>query len=110
MFKVEATRGDRGRLAVPFMQTSPTRAGGVNIAFALTEPGEVSVVIESPTGRTVRTLARQFAGEAGQNSVSWDGRDDSGRRVPAGQYRCRVLVHTPDGQKAVNERFVIVNR
>jgi len=30
--------------------------------------------------------------------------------VPSGQYRCRVLVQTPDGQRAIAERIVVVNR
>lgn len=108
MFEVKATRGGGGRLSIPFVETKPGRAGGTQITFSLSQPADAEVVIESPSGRRVRTLSRSLAAEAGQNALVWDGRDDARRRVPAGAYRCRIMVHTPDGQQAVAERFVIV--
>lgn len=109
-FQVLAERRSPGSLAVPMMTATPTRGRSVTVAFWLTEAATVEVLIESPTGRRVRTLATGLAGAVGQNTVGWDGRDDQGRPVPAGQYRCRVLVHTDDGQQVVAERIVVVSR
>ncbi|MCC7491621.1 MAG: hypothetical protein IT204_04710 [Fimbriimonadaceae bacterium] len=109
-FQVIAERRSGGSLAVPQMAATAGRGRSVTVNFALTAAATVEVVIESPTGRRVRTVATGFAGQAGQNQVGWDGRDDAGRPVPAGPYRCRVLVHTADGQRAVAERIVVVNR
>ncbi len=109
-FQVVAERRNPGSLAVPVMTATPTRGRSVAVTFTLTSAASVDVLVESPTGRRVRTLATGLAGAEGQNTVGWDGRDDQGRPVPAGQYRCRVLVHTDDGQQAVAERIVVVSR
>ena len=109
-FEVLAERRSRPSLAIPSMQAVPGRGRSVAVSFTLTSDATVAAVIESPTGRRVRTLAVDYPGVAGPNSIGWDGRDDEGRLVPSGQYRCRVLVHTPDGQRAIAERIVVVNR
>lgn len=109
-FEVVAERRSRPSLAIPSMQAVPGRGRSVAVSFTLTADAEVTAVIESPTGRRVRTLAVDYPGVTGQNAIGWDGRDDEGRAVPSGQYRCRVLVHTADGQRAIAERIVVVNR
>lgn len=108
-FQVVATRGQRA-MQVVSMQAVPQRGRGVSVGFSLTAAATVDVVIESLTGRRVRTVERRYEAGAGQNAVVWDGRDDQHRPVPAGQYRCRVLCQTPDGQQAVAERIVILTR
>ncbi|NUP98970.1 MAG: hypothetical protein HUU35_03835 [Armatimonadetes bacterium] len=110
VFQVLAERRGRATLAIPSMVATPGRGHTVNVSFTLTTAATVEVLIESPTGRRVRTLATGYAGTEGQNVLGWDGRDDERRPVPAGQYRCRVLVHTPDGQQAIAERIVVLNR
>jgi hypothetical protein len=110
LFDVVATRGSQRTLNIPFMSTAPTRSRGVALTYTLSAPATVTVLVESPTGRRVRTVATAQAVEAGQNSIAWDGRDDEGRLVPPGQYRVRVLVASPDGQQAVAERMVLVGR
>lgn len=109
MLQVVATHG-RSQTQIVAMQATAQRGRSVNIGFTLTGAATVDVVVESLTGRRVRTVARALEATAGQNAVGWDGRDDAGRPVPAGQYRCRVLLSTPDGQRAIAERIVIVNR
>jgi len=109
-FEVVAERRSRPSLAIPSMQAVPGRGRSVAVSFTLTADATVAALIESPTGRRVRTLAVDYPGVAGQNAIGWDGRDDEGRLVPSGQYRCRVLVQTPDGQRAIAERIVVVNR
>jgi flagellar hook assembly protein FlgD len=92
------------------MGVTPTRGHSVAVNWTLTAPASAEVVVESLTGRRVRTVAAALAAPAGQNQATWDGRDDDGRPVPAGAYRCRVLVTTDDGQRAVAERMVVVGR
>ncbi len=55
------------------------------IGFALPKEGVVTLRVYNGLGQTVRTLlsGRQ---SAGSHSVWWDGRDESGKRVPGGVY------------------------
>ena len=110
LFELIATKGGGQSLSVPFMQVGGTRGRAVSVAFGLTAAATVDVVVESPTGRRVKLVAASMAATEGQNSVSWDGLDEGGRPVPAGMYRCRVLVSTPDGQRAIAERLVRIGR
>jgi enediyne biosynthesis protein E4 len=58
-----------------------------SIRFFVEEPGIVEMVIYDCCGRRLRNLA-DVPIETGQNSVSWDGMDDSGNSVPGGVYFC----------------------
>lgn len=111
-FDLLATPQSTATLSIGYMQVAPGRAPSraVGIAFGLSAAATVDVVVESPTGRRVKTVANQLAAAEGQNQVSWDGRDEDGRPVPAGSYRARVLVAAADGQRAVAERIVILGR
>jgi hypothetical protein len=55
------------------------------IAFELPHDGQVELSIYAPDGRLVRSLASGQR-EAGRHTVSWDGRDDAGRRASGGVY------------------------
>lgn len=61
------------------------------------------VTIQQLAGRQVREffLAPQVSGPG---SFSWDGKDDSGRRVPAGVYLCRLTA----GDRTTGARVVLV--
>jgi len=71
--------------------------------FAVAIPvmeGPVTMGIFSEQGRLVRLLCRDTPVEeipSGLNGLimTWDGKDDRGLRVPAGNYRARGLVHGP---------------
>lgn len=67
---------------------SPSRRPAT-IAFGLAAPGPVHVAIWDLRGRRVRTLLDGRA-ETGRRTVTWDGRDDSGRSLAAGIYFCTV--------------------
>lgn len=56
----------------------------------------VSVVIETPGGRVVRTVLPWTERTAGSYSDPWDGRDDSGVVVAEGEYRA-ILLYRVDG-------------
>jgi flagellar hook assembly protein FlgD len=51
--------------------------------------GAVSLRIYDVGGRLVRTLVEGTL-PAGEKSVVWDGRDDTGRPVGSGVYFCRL--------------------
>ncbi len=55
------------------------------IDFELPQDGEVKLSVYAPDGRLVRSLVGGKR-EAGHHSVSWDGRDDAGRRTAGGVY------------------------
>jgi hypothetical protein len=55
------------------------------IAFDLPKAGQVGLAIYSPDGRLVRQLLSEQRG-AGRHTVSWDSRDDAGRKVASGTY------------------------
>lgn len=56
----------------------------------LAAPGPLRVEIYDAGGRRVRTLLDAARAAAGRHVLSWDGRDDGGRRLPHGVYFARV--------------------
>jgi predicted MPP superfamily phosphohydrolase len=59
------------------------------IRTLLPRPGHVRIVVHDVVGRHVRTL-RDGDAPAGAGTVTWDGRDDSGRDMPSGSYWVRM--------------------
>jgi len=60
-----------------------------DIRFTLPEAQSVRLVVIDAAGRHVRTL-HEGPCAAGDHTVSWDGRDDAGRRLASGVYLCRL--------------------
>jgi hypothetical protein len=68
----------------------PNPAGARSrIVYSLPEPAPVRVAVFDVAGREVTVLS-QGRVEAGERNLTWDGRDASGRPVPAGTYFVRV--------------------
>jgi hypothetical protein len=64
-------------------------ASGTTVRWSLSRSGGVEVRVFDANGREVRTLvAEEMA--AGYHTTRWDGRDGSGRQVPAGIYFARL--------------------
>ena len=55
------------------------------IAFSLDVAGDADLAVFDVAGRRLRTLASGWH-DSGDDSATWDGRDDTGRRLPAGAY------------------------
>ncbi len=74
---------------VPFgllgVRPNPMRGSGA-VEFGLPRPLPVYAEVISVDGRLVRTLSRGQLFGPGRNRLDWDGRDGSGRAVPAGVY------------------------
>jgi hypothetical protein len=61
------------------------------ITYEMDRPGRVELQIYSVSGRLIRTLVDEEQ-SAGSYGVAWDGRDERGRRLPAGVYFYRLAV------------------
>ncbi|MFC1572999.1 FlgD immunoglobulin-like domain containing protein [Candidatus Eisenbacteria bacterium] len=73
------------------------------IRYCLEEPGRLQIDILDASGRRVRGLLSERK-PAGSGSVSWDGRDRSGRRVAPGAYFFRLVT----GDEVVSRRTVVL--
>lgn len=62
----------------------------VNLRFALAEAGPVRLEILSVAGRRLRVLAEGGLA-AGEQAMTWDGRDAAGQALPSGVYLARLL-------------------
>ncbi len=60
------------------------------IAFELSQPERVTIMVFDVAGRKVRTLQDGMMGAA-QHVVRWSGLDDAGQRVAPGVYFCRLV-------------------
>jgi hypothetical protein len=75
-------------LALDPPRPNPSRERTI-FGFALAKEGEVRLSVYSVDGRRVRTLVDERRAP-GLHSVTWDQRDQSGRRVAPGLYLCRL--------------------
>jgi hypothetical protein len=73
---------------------APGAAPGPAIRYELRTPGRVSLGVYDHAGALLRTLLATDEQQAGPHAIDWDGRDDAGRPLPAGDYGWR-LVSTP---------------
>ncbi|MET0261491.1 MAG: FlgD immunoglobulin-like domain containing protein, partial [Rariglobus sp.] len=69
--------------------------GPVAIPYTLTADRDVTIAIDNAQGVRVRNLFGQYPRSAGSNTDYWDGLDDKGAPVPAGDYTVRILDHAP---------------
>jgi len=80
-------------------RVSPNPFGGqVKLRLTLAHPGPVEIVVYDLGGRIVRSLANGAWFTAGEHTLSWDGRCDSGASSSAGVYFVRA--------QAGGDRFV----
>lgn len=70
---------------------------GTTLAFHAEAAGEATLVVKDSSGNTVYT--RTVTAEDGLNEVSWDGRDDDGEMLPAGEYTLSVTVTGEGGEE-----------
>ena len=73
-------------------QEAPSSNSPGEINFSLIRDGKVSLAIyEKDSGKMLRELLRGADRQAGQHSISWDGRDRFGQPVPPGTYEWKLL-------------------
>src|SRR5690606_14677237 len=78
-----------------------TAKSATEINLQLTKPGFVTLAIDDTGGKRIRNLLGEKWLEAGSHTIPWNGLDDSGEPVPAGDYHWKGLMH--DG---ITTRFV----
>jgi len=69
---------------------NPVGRGVTKVAFALKNPGKVSLVVYNVLGEQVKTLANDTR-KAGFYTVNWNGTDDKGRQVSNGIYFYKLI-------------------
>lgn len=76
-------------------------SGGAKISYSLPSVASVRLSVCDPAGRVVNTLVDGVEAP-GTRSVSWDGTDGSGTRVPSGVYFFRLIAdRLKDAKKVV---------
>jgi subtilisin family serine protease len=98
-----------GVLAIRNLKTGATgrATGGLTVSFMTNLEADVKGVIETTTGRELRTLmgtTRALSGS--ETKLQWDGRNKDGAQVPAGPYVVKIIADTADGQHQVVRAMV----
>jgi hypothetical protein len=75
-----------------FISCWPNPASGcVTISYSIERPDPVSLCVYDKSGQLMRTL-KDGNDVAGAKTITWDGNDDHGRRLPSGVYFLRLEV------------------
>jgi flagellar basal-body rod modification protein FlgD len=77
-------------------QTAALSNGRATWSFVTPKPASAAIAVKSPTGQTVFTGA--FTINAGTQSFTWDGRDNTGVKWPDGNYTLSVTAKDASGQ------------
>ncbi len=99
-----AVDGVPGRLSLVRPAWPNPAVEDVSISFSLGLPCPVSVDLFDVSGRHVRSLGSGNLERAGQHDVSWDLRDEQGKRVPSGVYFWRVST----GDASLLQKLVVL--
>ncbi|MDD5658183.1 MAG: FlgD immunoglobulin-like domain containing protein, partial [Elusimicrobia bacterium] len=65
-----------------------SRKGAATIVYTLPVAAQVDIGIYDVFGTRVKAMS--LAGQAGTNAATWDGTDETGRKVSMGGYLCRI--------------------
>lgn len=81
------------------------KAATLNYELAL-PASKVTVVIRDQNGNIVRTLELKD-GQAGRRQLQWDGKDDNGQTLPAGQYQFGVVAEDAGGNSVPVQTYIV---
>ncbi|HEY3397672.1 MAG TPA: FlgD immunoglobulin-like domain containing protein [Armatimonadota bacterium] len=101
---------DSGSGAVVSALSTAASEGRVGVIYTLSTSAAVTVEIRNISGVLVRQLATQTPQAAGVQTLSWNGRNQSGASAPAGRYLVTVRAVTPEGRAAQALASVWLNR
>ncbi len=88
---IGVAEGQEKPVAFGFDRASPSHfSDHAMLSYSLPVAAKVRLDIVDVAGAKVRTLVRTRA-MAGRHDVLWDGKNESGRSVPAGLYFCRLV-------------------
>ncbi|NNE08477.1 MAG: choice-of-anchor D domain-containing protein [Gemmatimonadetes bacterium] len=88
-------------IALAAAEPNPFR-DGTTLRWSLRASGTLSIAVYDIAGRRVRTLVAGSE-SAGTGSIRWDGRNEAGKRVPAGTY----FVRGESGGQSVTRKIVL---
>ncbi len=93
MFPMDWITQPKVNVSVDQNSFSPNNDGAqeeVAAFYTLSEPADVTALIQNSAGLAIRTLINNQQQGDGQHAVTWDGRDDSGQAVIDGLYQIVV--------------------
>jgi hypothetical protein len=96
-FKVTVRNESAATNPTPQVLGVDSMARGVTVSYRLASDVDLRISVLNQAGRVVRTLVRDEHRAAGVHSETWDGRDDGGRALPAGEYRIEFRATADDG-------------
>ncbi len=67
---------------------------------------EVEITITDATGQVVRTLRRESL-DAGRHQLEWDGKSDSGEKLPPGTYHFQVVARNGEGATVASREIMV---
>ncbi len=76
-----------------------TRTGGAQAVISLSCDARLSVDVVNIAGVCIRRVCVNRGGVVGANVILWDGRSQTGTRVPSGRYWVKVTAGRDDGQQ-----------
>jgi hypothetical protein len=109
-FKIQMDLGQGTKAVIGNMLV--TRSGRANnspfnITYTLSAPATTTIRILGPSGKEVFTVTRGRADNAGENTATWNLKDNANRSVAPGTYRVEILATTAEGDNV--RRIVPVN-
>ncbi|MDW8367752.1 MAG: hypothetical protein RMK49_18065 [Abditibacteriales bacterium] len=93
---VEERRG--GALNISSVNFSRARGSAGVVTFSVNKPAKVQCVLLSPTGKTVRVLAKDFNASPGLNTIAFDGKNQQGTTLGRGIYLLRFTATSTDDE------------
>jgi hypothetical protein len=109
-FQIIAEPGSDHSLHITSFQAQPTRGGGVQLTFTLSQAAETAIHVRTLSGRAVAQVEGGRNRAAGLNTTVWDGRDHQGRPLPPGVYLVEVTAMDEEGWQTSAVRAVTLGR
>ena len=93
----QAARAVIGDIVVSRPSRDPR--AGFTINYALSASATTSIRILNGTGKEVYTVTRGRAEGAGQNTATWQMRDNANRAVAPGAYQVEIVAEVASGER-----------
>ncbi len=109
-FTITARPADGRALVLTNVRTQQAPDGAVRLSYAVNCAAQVSAEVLNIAGRSIKQLGETAAAPGVTQTLTWNGDNNSGVKVPAGRYMLRLAARTADGQAAHSVRTFQVGR